>query len=232
MAGGAPERRRRVPAERRLLRRARAGRKRHRSRGGCARVLRLRRRRSESTRLRRGCACARLGSRPRASLAHGRGLGADVPRRGARLDPPARAGPPAGGGRGLHGRRSRGRSLPPRRLPLQPFLDRDLGQPALAGAEARRRVGNALRPPSVAHPRMAFALLPAPARLRGGPRGHRARARAREWNRRPLRDGAGALPGLARRRATGPLGSVAYARGAGQDALRGDRPTRRTSASS
>ena len=41
------------------------------------------------------------------------------------------------------------------------------------------RSGHAVRPASLEHPRLALALLAPPARLRGSPRGHRARAAAR-----------------------------------------------------
>src|SRR5918998_704829 len=103
------------------------------------------------------------------------------------------------------------------------LLERDVDQPAHAGARARRLVEPPVRPAPLAHPRVALALLPAPARLGGGARGRRARARAREGRRRSLRARAGLLPGVARRGAPGPLGARALARGAREDALRGDR---------
>ena len=80
--------------------------------------------------------------------------------------------------------------------------------------------------------RLALALLPAPARLGSRPRGRRARARARRRPRRPAHGRPTLLPGVADRRADGPLGARALLRRAREDPSTKRSPTRRTSASS
>ena len=87
-----------------------------------------------------------------------------------------------------------------------------------------------VRPAPRRHPRLALALPPPPARLRGRARGRRARARARAGDGRPAHDREHLLPGLARRRADGPLGALAQLRGAGEGAVRRSSNDERTSA--
>ena len=101
--------------------------------------------------------------------------GARAARAGARDSPSSRASPMSTGPR----------SLPARLLPLQALVDLDGAGALHPGAPARRRLGPAVRPAARAHPRVALPLLPAPARLGGRARGHRARARARRGPGRP-----------------------------------------------
>ena len=92
---------------------------------------------------------------------------------------------------------------------------------------ARRALGSAVRPPPLEDSRLALALPPPPARLRGSARGRRARPRARRRPRRPADDRARLLPGVADRRARRPLGQRAPVRRA-----RARRCTRRSTTSS
>ena len=103
-------------------------------------------------------------------------------------------------------------------------------QACSAGARTGGALRASLRPAPRAHPRVALPVLPASTRLGGRPRGHRARARAGEGPRRPRDDRARVLPGLARRRAAGPVGARALLRRACEGALRGDRRPARASA--
>src|SRR5689334_340363 len=73
------------------------------------------------------------------------------------------------------------------------------------GAQARGGRAASVRPAALRDPRLALAVLPPPARPRGGARGRRARARAGAVAGRPPHDGERLLPGLARLRADGPL---------------------------
>ena len=71
-----------------------------------------------------------------------------------------------------------------------------------------------LRPAARRHPRLALALSSPPARLRRGPRGRGARARAGRGPRRPAGDREHLLPGLPDRAARGPLRPLAQLRAA------------------
>ena len=158
--------------------------------------------------------CARSPARP------GRGCSTGEVRAAIELLD-ARAG--ARRGSGVLRRRPRGRAVPPRRLPLQALEHLDGGRPLRRGADARRALGAAVRPLRSNILRLALALLPAPARLRGRARGRRARARARRGARRPPRGRPTSLPGLARRRAQGPLAARPHVRRAGEGPVRGAR---------
>ena len=75
--------------------------------------------------------------------------------------------------------------LPARRLQVQALVDRDLGGAARRGARARRALRASVRPAALEHPRLALALLPAPARLGGCARGRRAALELAEGLERP-----------------------------------------------
>ena len=87
------------------------------------------------------------------------------------------------------------------------------------GADAGRAQRDALRRAPLRHLPLALALLPPPARLRGGARGRRARARARPGRRRSPQDGRRVLPGVPGCRAHRPLGALAQLRREGEDPL-------------
>ena len=158
-------------------------------------------------------------------------LGPHVRRRGPQGDRGARPRPHDRRVAVVLGRRPRRGALPPGDLPVQAQLDLDRHRPVHAVARAGRALRAPRRPPPLAHPRVALALLPAPARLGGRARGRRARARARRGPQRPAHDGERVLPGLPRRRAHRPLGRRALARGEGQEHLRGaPRPVERREA--
>ena len=101
----------------------------------------------------------------------------------------------------FHGRRSRGRRVPDRRLQVLVVDGGGGGAVARRGVAARRVVGLALRSAAFRHLPVAVALLSARARLGGGPRGHRALARARRQSLGSAAGGRCVLPGLARGRA-------------------------------
>ena len=127
--------------------------------------------------------------------------------------------------RAVLGPRPRRGPLPARRLPLQAFQHLDRDRPLQRGVRDRRGIRAPVRPPPLEHPRLPLALLPAPARPRGRARGRRARARARAVARRQPDDGQRVRPGVARRRAHGPLGARPQLRGAREELLRGaERP--------
>ena len=89
--------------------------------------------------------------------------------------------------------------------------------------DARRAVRHAVRPAPPRRARVAVALLPPPARLRGRAGGRRARARARRGDARQPGARSGLLPGVGARRARRPLGARADVRREGQGAVRGAR---------
>ena len=100
------------------------------------------------------------------------------------------------------------------------------GRALRRGARARRALRAAVRRAPPQHPRLALAVLPAPARLRGCPRGRRARARARGGAPRRASARRRVLPGIAARRARRPLGARPHLRRAGEGAVRGARRPR------
>ena len=171
---------RRAPRGRRALSRQRHDAPRLRLHRGDRQPRRGRRRGPALRRGRRGARGSHdlSGSARAAAPRAARGeLGTDADRQHPHGDGAARDGPHARARQLRRARAGRG-ALPARRLPLQAFLDLDVARPPERGPVRRGAEPAAERPPPGGHPRLALALLPAPARLGGRARGHRAQPRA------------------------------------------------------
>ena len=174
----------------------------------------------------------RRRARPRAPRPARRVVGAHVPRRGTRGDLAARPRAHDRRGAGLHRPRAGRRALPPRLLPLQAELDLDRGL-ALSPRRSTSRRAPGCRPTGSARTSSAGVRAATGASATGRRRARTSSAPSSSPKVSSDRHAIGQrlLPGIADRRAHGPLGARALVRGAGQGDLRGGaRPGERRQA--